>query len=106
MSYQTIIIETKDNVGLITLNRPDALNALSNRVIGELARALDDFENNNAIGAIVLTGSEKAFAAGADIREMQPKTWPDTFVDDFITLMRFIFVGVLSSPLIKGPCVR
>lgn len=85
MSYQTIIIETKDNVGLITLNRPDALNALSNRVIGELARALDDFENNNAIGAIVLTGSEKAFAAGADIREMQPKTWPDTFVDDFIT---------------------
>ena len=85
MSYQTIIIETKDNVGLIRLNRPDALNALSNRVIGELAGALDDFENNNAIGAIVLTGSEKAFAAGADIREMQPKTWPDTFVDDFIT---------------------
>ena len=85
MSYQTIIIETRDNVGLITLNRPDALNALSNRVIEELARALDEFENNHAIGAIVLTGSEKAFAAGADIREMQPKNWPDTFVDDFIT---------------------
>lgn len=85
MSYQTIIVETRENVGLITLNRPDALNALSQALIGELGAALDIFEADDEIGAIVLTGSEKAFAAGADIKEMQAKNWPDAFVEDFIT---------------------
>ena len=85
MSYRTILVETRENVGLITLNRPDALNAISQELVGELGRALDIFEADDEVGAIVLTGSEKAFAAGADIKEMQAKSWPDTFVDDFIT---------------------
>ena len=85
MSYRTILVETRENVGLITLNRPDALNALSQELVGELGQALDIFEADDEVGAIVLTGSEKAFAAGADIKEMQAKKWPDTFVDDFIT---------------------
>lgn len=85
MSYQTIVVETRGNVGLITLNRPQALNALSTALIAELGSALDGFEADADIGAIVLTGSEKAFAAGADIKEMQSKEWPDSFVEDFIT---------------------
>jgi len=85
MSYRTILVETRENVGLITLNRPDALNALSQELVGELGQALDIFQADDEIGAIVLTGSEKAFAAGADIKEMQGKNWPDTFIDDFIT---------------------
>jgi len=85
MSYRTILVETRENVGLITLNRPDALNALSQELVGELGQALDIFEADDEIGAIVLTGSEKAFAAGADIKEMQAKNWPNTFIDDFIT---------------------
>jgi enoyl-CoA hydratase len=85
MDFKTILVETRDSVGLITFNRPDALNALSTEVIGELGQALDAFESDAAIGAIVITGSEKAFAAGADIKEMLEKSWPDTFVEDFIT---------------------
>ena len=85
MAFKTILVETRDSVGLITLNRPDALNALSQAVIDELGQALDTFEADAAIGAIVITGSEKAFAAGADIKEMHEKSWPDTFVEDFIT---------------------
>lgn len=85
MDFKTILVETRDSVGLITFNRPDALNALSTEVIGELGQALDAFETDTAIGAIVITGSDKAFAAGADIKEMLEKSWPDTFVEDFIT---------------------
>lgn len=85
MSYQTIIVETRENVGLITLNRPDALNAISQELVKEVGQALDMFEADDEVGALVLTGSEKAFAAGADIKEMQAMSWPQTFVDDFIT---------------------
>ena len=85
MDFKTILVEKRDSVGLVIFNRPDALNALSSEVIGELGQALDAFESDSAIGAIVITGSEKAFAAGADIKEMLQKTWPDTFVGDFIT---------------------
>ena len=85
MAYENIIVETRDSVGLITLNRPNALNALSTPLVRELAAALTAFEADAEIGAMVLTGSEKAFAAGADIKEMQTKNWPDTYIEDFIT---------------------
>ena len=85
MAYQYILVETRGRVGLITLNRPDALNALCAPLMDELTAALDAFEADSGIGAMVLTGSEKAFAAGADIKEMQEKTWPDTYLEDFIT---------------------
>ncbi len=85
MTYEHILVERRDAVGLITLNRPQALNALCTPLIEELGTALDDLEADDAIGAIVLTGSEKAFAAGADIKEMQPKSYMDCYLDDFIT---------------------
>ncbi|MDA0306399.1 MAG: enoyl-CoA hydratase [Proteobacteria bacterium] len=85
MAFETIAAEKKDNVGLITLNRPDALNALCDSLVNEMAEALDDFEADAKIGCIVITGSEKAFAAGADIKEMQGKSYMDAYQEDFIT---------------------
>ena len=85
MAYENIIVETRESVGLIALNRPNVLNALSTPLVRELGQALAGFEADAAIGAMVLTGSEKAFAAGADIKEMQSKNWPDTYSEDFIT---------------------
>jgi enoyl-CoA hydratase len=85
MTYQNILVETRGAVGLITLNRPQALNALCDALIRELGAALDAFENDSAIGAIVLTGSDKAFAAGADIKEMAGKTFVECYIEDFIT---------------------
>ena len=85
MAYQNIIVETRGPVGLIRLNRPKAMNALNNALIADLGQALDAFEADNAIGAVVLTGSEKAFAAGADIKEMADKTYMDVYLSDFIT---------------------
>ncbi len=85
MTYETILTETRGAVGLITLNRPEAMNALNSTVMAELSQALDAFEKDDAIGAMVLTGNEKAFAAGADIKEMQSKTYMDVFLGDFIT---------------------
>lgn len=84
MAYETIIVETRGKVGLITLNRPKALNALNKALIGELTHAVEAFEADDAIGAIVLTGSEKAFAAGADIKEMASKSFIDAFGENFI----------------------
>jgi enoyl-CoA hydratase len=85
MAYDNILVETNGRVGVITLNRPKALNALNSALIAELGRALDIFEADAGIGCIVLTGSDRAFAAGADIKEMQALTFPGTYVDDFIT---------------------
>ncbi len=85
MAYEHILVETRDKVGLITLNRPKALNALCAALIDELAKALDEFEADETIGCIVLTGSEKAFAAGADIKEMRDKTYMEAYLEDFIT---------------------
>ncbi len=84
MAYQTILTEKREAAGLITLNRPQALNALNSQVIDELNDALDGFQADNTVGAIVLTGSEKAFAAGADIKEMQSKSYMDAYLGDFI----------------------
>ena len=85
MSYELIISEKKDGVGIITLNRPEALNALCTPLVKEIANAVDEFEADDNIGCLLVAGSEKAFAAGADIKEMQPKTFMDTYKEDFIT---------------------
>ena len=83
-TFEHIIVESKGAVGIITLNRPKMLNALSFGVFGEIAAAVDDLEADDGIGCILLAGGEKAFAAGADIKEMQPKTFIDMFSSDFI----------------------
>jgi enoyl-CoA hydratase len=85
MAYENIIVDTKGRVGLITFNRPKALNALNSELIKELVQALDAFEADDGIGAIVLTGSEKAFAAGADILEMKDNTFAGNYLKNFIT---------------------
>jgi enoyl-CoA hydratase len=84
MTYANIEVETHDKVGLIRLNRPQALNALNSPLIDELGRALDAFERDTNIGCTVITGSAKAFAAGADIKEMQAKTYAEAYLDDFV----------------------
>jgi enoyl-CoA hydratase len=85
MTFETLIVEKQGPVGLITLNRPKALNALNSVLVRELGVALDGFEADPEIGAVVLTGSDKAFAAGADIKEMAAKTYMDAYLEDFIT---------------------
>ena len=85
MKYENILVEQRDNVGLITLHRPKALNALCGALMDELTHAIEKFDADNAIGCMVLTGSEKAFAAGADIKEMSDKTYIEVMRDDFIT---------------------
>lgn len=84
MTYQNIIVETKDKVGLVTLNRPQALNALNEALIAELNEALSAFEADPAIGCTVITGSEKAFAAGADVKEMAEKTYISSYLGQFL----------------------
>ena len=84
-SYDNIIAEVHGKVGLIRLNRPQALNALNAALIADLNHALEVFEDDAGIGCIVLTGSDKAFAAGADIKEMQSKTYMDVYLGDFIS---------------------
>ncbi|MEV4126332.1 enoyl-CoA hydratase [Nocardia sp. NPDC049707] len=81
--FETILLERKGRVGWITLNRPKALNALNAQVLDDIIAALDELEHDDAIGAIVITGSERAFAAGADIKEMQPKSYMDMFMNDY-----------------------
>jgi len=83
-TYECIVVETKGRVGLVRLNRPQALNALNAQLIKELGQALDAFEADPNINCMVITGSEKAFAAGADIKEMQSKTFMQAYKEDFI----------------------
>jgi enoyl-CoA hydratase len=85
MTYQTLLVETRGRVGVVTLNRPKALNALSDQLMDELGAALLAFDGDEAIGAIVLTGSDKAFAAGADIGAMATWSYMDVFKADYIT---------------------
>lgn len=84
MAYENIITEIRDHVGVITLDRPDALNALNSALISELSTAIDAYESDDSVGCIVITGSQKAFAAGADIKEMQSKTYMEAYKEDFI----------------------
>ncbi len=85
MAFENILVETRESVGVITLNRPDALNALSPPLMKELSRAVESMEDDPAIHVIVITGNEKAFAAGADIKEMQSKSYMDVYKEDFVT---------------------
>jgi enoyl-CoA hydratase len=84
MSYETILVETRGRVGVIRLNRPQALNALNSTLNAELAQAVAAFDADDGIGCMLLTGSEKAFAAGADIKEMAGKSSTEVFMGDFI----------------------
>ncbi len=110
MAYETIIAEKKGKVGLITLNRPDVLNALNAQLITELGKALDKFEADEAIGCIVLTGSEKAFAAGADIKEMQSKTYVEAYMENFlhdwerVTHCRMPVIAAVAGYALGGGC--
>ncbi|MBL0932888.1 MAG: enoyl-CoA hydratase [Alphaproteobacteria bacterium] len=111
MAYENILVETNGAVGIIRLNRPKALNALCAALITELGQALDAFEADDAIGAIVLTGSEKAFAAGADIKEMASKTYMDVYLTDFITkgweritVCRKPIIAAVSGFALGGGC--
>ncbi len=85
MAYETLIAEIDGHVATITLNRPDAMNAFNNVMMTELTAALDTFEADTEIGCIIITGSSKAFAAGADIKEMRELTYMDAYYRDFIT---------------------
>jgi enoyl-CoA hydratase len=85
MQFETLLLEVQGRVGLITLNRPQALNALNGQLMAELNLALDQLEKDPQIGCMVLTGSVKAFAAGADIKEMVDLTYPQVFLDDFFS---------------------
>lgn len=84
-AYETIVVAIDGRVGLIRLNRPQALNAVNAQLVGELAAAIDSLEADESIGCIVITGSEKAFAAGADIKEMQAMSVVKAFKEDFMT---------------------
>jgi enoyl-CoA hydratase len=84
MTYETILYQVHERAALITLNRPDVLNALSAPLIGELAQAVDQAERDDAIGAIVLTGNQKAFAAGADIGQMKDQSFTDVYLGNFL----------------------
>ncbi|NKB49185.1 MAG: enoyl-CoA hydratase [Alphaproteobacteria bacterium] len=86
MAYENIETETQGHVGIVRLDRPKAMNALCAALVSELGLALDDFEADDNIGCIVLTGSDKAFAAGADIKEMAEKTFVSAYMEDFITV--------------------
>ena len=110
-AYQNIQTETKGRVGIIRLDRPKALNALCAELVRELGLALDIFEADPGIGCMVLTGSDKAFAAGADIKEMKDKSYQDVFMQDFITVgwekvskVRKPIVAAVAGYALGGGC--
>src|SRR5689334_17567337 len=100
-SYQNILVERRGAVAVVTFNRPAALNALNAALISELAAALDELEEDAAIGAIILTGNKKAFAAGADVKEMVGKSYPEIYCEDFIT-RGWERVGQCRKPIIAA----
>jgi enoyl-CoA hydratase len=111
MAYDTIIVEIEDSVALIRLNRPEALNALNTTLITELGQALVEADRNDKIRCVVLTGSEKAFAAGADIKEMSTKTFVDAYDEDLfgakidaITRIRKPIIAAVSGYALGGGC--
>ena len=110
MNYETIIVETRGKVGLIRLNRPQALNALDSALERELEAALDAFAADDTIGCIVITGSDKAFAAGADIKEMADKSFAEAFLGEFVSSwdrvahMRKPVIAAVAGFALGGGC--
>lgn len=110
MSFETILLDIRGKVGLITLNRPQALNALNAQIVRELNQALDQLEADPNIGCVVLTGSEKAFAAGADIKEMAELSYPQIYIDDLfsdsdrIANRRKPIIAAVSGFALGGGC--
>ncbi|PRY19464.1 short chain enoyl-CoA hydratase [Aliiruegeria haliotis] len=111
MAFETLIVEVTDHICLIRLNRPEALNALNAQLLGELGQALQDAEDNDKIRCIVLTGSEKAFAAGADISEMSDKSFVEVFSSDLfgedaekILRIRKPIIGAVAGYALGGGC--
>jgi enoyl-CoA hydratase len=111
MAYETLIVEIEDTTALIRLNRPDALNALNTKLMQELSAALTAADGNQKVRCIVLTGSEKAFAAGADVREMADKTYAEVFFDDLfgpeaeaITRVRKPIIAAVAGYCLGGGC--
>ena len=100
MTYENIVVETRGAVGLITLNRPKALNAISSALVTELVHAADAFEADPKVGAVVITGSEKAFAAGADVKEMASASFPDTYLHEMFA--GFDRIAALRKPTIAA----
>ncbi|MEC4875877.1 enoyl-CoA hydratase [Pseudomonas sp. NC26] len=110
MAFETILLDIHGKVGLITLNRPQALNALNAQIVGEINQALDQLERDPNIGCVVLTGSAKAFAAGADIKEMADLKYPQIYVDDLfsdadrIANRRKPIIAAVSGFALGGGC--
>lgn len=110
MQFETILLEKNNGVGLIILNRPQALNALNSTIIQDLNLALDDLDRDPTIGCMVITGSEKAFAAGADIKEMAELSFPNIYLDDFFHLADRIaqrrkpLIAAVSGYALGGGC--
>ncbi|MBI1238090.1 MAG: enoyl-CoA hydratase [Alphaproteobacteria bacterium] len=110
MEYQTIKVETRGGVGVVTLDRPSALNALNGQLLTELCNALDVFEADDAVSCLVITGSQKAFAAGADIKEMAPKSYIDVYHDDLfarwerLTRFRKPVIAAVAGYALGGGC--
>ncbi|MBU9697828.1 enoyl-CoA hydratase [Rhodobacteraceae bacterium HSP-20] len=111
MAYETLIVEIEDYIALIRLNRPEALNALNARLMQELAQAIAAADRNDKVRCIVLTGSEKAFAAGADVKEMSEKSFTDVFFDDLfaaeadsIARTRKPLIAAVSGYCLGGGC--
>lgn len=111
MSFETLLVEIQDGVTVIRLNRPEALNALNSRLLSELSQALDAAEADDAVRCVVLTGSERAFAAGADIKEMSDKTYAQMFSLDFFTAaarrlehFRKPIIAAVSGYALGGGC--
>jgi enoyl-CoA hydratase len=110
MADETILVETRGKVGLITLNRPQALNALNSGIERDVVAALQAFQADDGVGAIVITGSEKAFAAGADIKEMSEKSYIDMYAADFFAgwdamlRIRKPIIAAVSGYALGGGC--
>ncbi len=110
MAYENIISESRDAVGIITLNRPKALNALNAQLIDELNYALLDFQEDAAIGCVIIAGSDKAFAAGADIREMKDMSFTDVYLGNFLSTwdkvseFRKPMIAAVSGYCLGGGC--